>query len=99
MSPTRVLLTALACLPLSGFAQEAGLAVCDLLRSAELSRSGREALASKQYQAAARDLREAHKACPSQHGLLLDLSRALSYQREHQASDGRVDEAEAGSRQ
>ncbi len=84
MSPLRVLPFALALLPISGFAQVTGLAVCDLLRSAELSRSGREALASKQYPTAARDLREAYKACPSQHGLLLDWSRALSYQREHQ---------------
>src|SRR5512147_2535752 len=84
MPPLRVMPFVLVLLPMSGFAQVTGLAVCDLLRSAELSRSGREALASKQYPTAAHDLREAYKACPAQHGLLLELSRALSYQREHQ---------------
>jgi tetratricopeptide (TPR) repeat protein len=67
-------------------AQEPARAPCDLLRSSTERRSGLDALAQKQYAAAVTQLRNAFDACPAQHSILLELSRANAHRRDFQGA-------------
>jgi tetratricopeptide (TPR) repeat protein len=71
---------ALLVLALAPAAQTAGPA-CDLVQSVTLRNAGSEAFEKKQYEAAAKQFKDAFNACPAQHAALLDLSLANTYLR------------------
>lgn len=54
---------------------------CDMTQATALVASGRQAVAQKNYEAAAREFRRAFDACPRQRVLLLELAQALTLAR------------------
>jgi tetratricopeptide (TPR) repeat protein len=67
-------------------AQQPAAAPCDLIHSVGERRDGQQALANKDYAAAAQAFQQAFAACPSQHSVLLELSEANLRQREWPAA-------------
>ncbi len=67
-------------------AQPPAAAPCDLIRSLNARHDGQQALAGKQFAAAAKAFQEALDACPGQHAALLDLSQARLQLREWPAA-------------
>ena len=63
------------------FAQEQTSVDCDLTRSNSLDISAREALLGKRYTIAASQFEAAYAACPTQRGILLELSRARTLEK------------------
>jgi len=62
--------------------QEKAQGTCDSAQSLERRQRGREAFDKRQYQAAAGRFSEALEACPSQRGILIELSEAQARLRE-----------------
>ena len=66
----------------AAYGQEKAQGTCDSAQSLELRQSGREAFDKRQYQAAAGKFSKALGACPSQRGILIELSEAQARLRE-----------------
>ncbi len=68
--------------PAHGLSHQTAGAACDQLHSEEQRHAGLEALRAARYAAAARAFQESFDACPSQHSVLLELSRVNLHQRD-----------------